>query len=640
MLGQIRLAGGEASLRELAAGLAREERQEIKKILRSLLREGLLRRRPRARYALAESGALVRGTLRRPLAQFGFVAAERLDEPEVRVHARHLLDAMDGDQVLVRVTSIDEQGRRDGRVVRILERRHQRLWGVYRAAGRQGWVLPYVERFPGEVEIPPGAHGDAADGMVVGVELRCFPSGRGGGAVGRVVEILGYPEDPGVDLEVVLRKYGLDAEFPPQVEQEARCVAREPETEEIERRVDYRAQQVVTIDGETAMDFDDAVSVEELPRGGARLFVHIADVSHFVRPEGALDAEALRRGTSVYFPGFAVPMLPRLLSDEWCSLKPGLDRLVFTCVIDFDSSGAALAAEFHPGVIRSAARMTYTAVKKILVERSAEERARYGEFVPLFERMERLCLCLLERRRARGSLDFDLPEAEIILDEAGRIRHILPSERNLAHRVIEEFMLAANEAVAGRLGKARIPALYRIHEKPDPRRIEELEDLLHGFGLSLGVDPGAVRPGDLQGVLALLAGRPEERFLSTAILRSLKLARYSHENAGHFGLASPIYTHFTSPIRRYPDLVVHRLLRRVLRRRALEEEEAQRLRESLPRIAEATSRLERQAAEAERELVQWKTLAYMNERLGEEFDGWVSGVMLYGIFVRLEDLFV
>ena len=642
VLRRLREAGGSATLREIVGDLDlnRSERQDLKRSLRELIRQRLLRRQPGARFELEEDGGLVVGRVRRSLARVGFVVSDSLDQSDVLVPVRYLLDAMDGDRVQVRVTHVDREGRREGRVLRILERRHRRLWGVFAAAGRGGRVTPYVERFPGDVEIPASAVGEAADGMVVGVELTRFPGGRDGNAAGRVVETLGYPDEPGVDLQTVLRKYGLDVPFPDAAEQESAAAAHEPAPGEVERRVDYRRQMLVTIDGETAMDFDDAVSVEEMPAGGLRLFVHIADVSHYVHEGGALDLEARRRGTSVYFPGFAVPMLPPLLSNEWCSLKPGVDRLVFTCVIDFDREGKPQKAEFHPGVIHSAARMTYTSVRKIVVDREPGERERYARLVPLFELMERLCKLLLERRRRAGSLDFDLPEVEIILDEAGRTHQILPSERNLAHRIIEEFMLAANEAVARRLEESRLPALYRIHEKPAPRRIRELDELLNGFGYSLGGQPEAIRPRDLQQVLDRLAGRPEEKFLSTSILRSLRLARYSDRNEGHFGLASPVYTHFTSPIRRYPDLVVHRLLRRALDGTPVTAGERKALRAALPGIADEASRLERQADEAERELVGWKTLAFMNERVGDEYDGWVAGVMPYGLFVRLDDLFV
>ncbi len=642
ILERLRAAGGSAALRDIVGDmdLDRPARQELKRLLREMVVQGMLRKLPRARYALVEGEGLVTGRVRRSLARVGFVVPDSLDAPDILVPVRHLLDAMDGDRVQARVTSVDSHGRREGKVVRILERRHRRLWGVFRGSKRGGRVTPYVERFPGEVEIPPGAVGEAEDGMVVGVELSRFPAGREVGASGRVVESLGYPEDPGVDQKTILRKYGLDLEFPEGAEREARDVARAPDAGDIGARVDYRVQPLVTIDGETAMDFDDAVSVEEQPGGGARLYVHIADVSHYVRPGGVLDAEARRRGTSVYFPGFAVPMLPRLLSNEWCSLMPEVERLVFTCAIDFDSAGKPVGSRFHRGIIRSAARMTYTSVRKILVDRDAPERARHARLVPLFERMERLCQRLLERRRSRGSLDFDLPEVEIVLDEAGRTHHILPSERNLAHRIIEEFMLAANEAVARRLQDSGLPGLYRIHERPAPQRIGDLEELLRGFGYGLGVDAEHIQPRDLQRVLDQLAGRPEERFLSTSILRSLRLARYSAQNVGHFGLASPVYTHFTSPIRRYPDLVVHRLLQRVLEGGSVPADERQALRDHLQVVADESSRLERQAAEAERELVEWKTLAYMNERVGDEYEGWVAGVMPYGLFVRLDDLFV
>jgi ribonuclease R len=584
--------------------------------------------------------------------------------------------AMHGDRVVVRIARIESDGRADGEIVKVLARAHPTVVGEFRI-GRHGFfVAPHDERIRQWIEIPegmefppPGATADrigveaprvdsVADlaGMIVNVELLDFetPSGR-------VVEILGRPGDFGVDVEVIIRKHYLPHRFPPEAIAQAKGVAASVGAGDLEGRRDFRALSTVTIDGETARDFDDAVWVDRLPNGNFALHVHIADVSHYVRPGTPIDLEARLRGTSVYFPDRAVPMLPAELSTGICSLNPGVDRLVLSALLEIDHAGAVVAQEFTPGVIRSAARLTYTAVHALL-EGGAPENDPYAEMLPHLQRMRELALILNRKRVRRGSIDFDLPEPLIEFDEWGAMTGIARAPRNIAHRIIEEFMLAANEAVAGHLENAAPASLFRIHEKPDPRRVAEFEELAVRFGYSLGIGAIPVRKygitdrhrdgskrrreiviedNDLaitsrhyQRLVSKIEGKPEERILSYLMLRSLKQARYSTENAGHFALAAPAYTHFTSPIRRYPDLVVHRLLCAVLAGRSTPAEA------ELRPIAEECSESERRAADAERELVEWKKVRFMAERVGDAFDAMVIGTSKYGLFVELAELFI
>ena len=484
---------------------------------------------------------------------------------------------------------------------------------------------------------------------------------KGEGSTGRVIEILGHPDDFGVDVEIVIRKHHLPHQFPPEVVEQAEAVPNAISGRELTGRRDFRSLEVVTIDGETARDFDDAVWVDRLANGRFALHVHIADVSHYVRPGTPIDAEARLRGTSVYFPDRAVPMLPFELSTNICSLNPQVDRLVLSALLEIDRQGEVVAQEFTPGVIRSVERMTYTNVH-LLLEGDAGLRDRYRPLVERFELMRELALILNRKRVRRGSIDFDLPEPLIEFDEWGAMTGVTRAPRNLAHRLIEEFMLAANEAVAAHLENAGGASIFRIHEKPDPRRVMEFEEVAAHFGCSLGV--GAIpvkkfgftdrhRDGtkrrremtvagtDLnissrhyQRLVAKIEGQPEERILSYLMLRSLKQARYSTDNAGHFALAAETYTHFTSPIRRYPDLVVHRLLRAVLESRATPADS------ELSPIAEECSQSERRAADAERELVEWKKVRFMAERVGQDFDGLVISTAKYGLFVELAELFI
>jgi len=629
-------------------------------------------------------------------------------------------DAMHGDRVLVRIQRVSGTGdtqRAEGRVIRVLGRAHPTVVGLFRYGARGNTVLPYDARMQHAIEIPPGMEltpglakklgfsgaderslrgrriprMEELDGAVVNVELVRYPKG-GAAPTGRVIEILGRPGELGVDTEIIIRKHHLPHVFPAEVMKEAEQRALPVSEAERAGREDFRHLPIVTIDGETARDFDDAVYVERRADGGWHLQVHIADVAHYVRTLTALDGEARLRGTSVYFPDRAVPMLPEALSNGMCSLKPREDRLVMSALMEFDAAGHMRGARMTPGIIKSAERMTYTNVNKVL-EGDAEATALYAALAHHFRDMKELALLLNARRNEHGSIDFDLPEPVIEFDEQQRMINITRSERNIAHRLIEEFMLAANRAVAGYLLKRGIPTLHRVHEKPDARKVLEFEELARAFGYSLGVEnlqqreiavrhgrvpspakagrpdsygkgrergmrvalPGAaedlrITPQHYQRLLAKIAGKPEERIISYLMLRSLKQARYVADSLGHFALGFDEYTHFTSPIRRYPDLIVHRTLKWALEH----PQEAAPATPHIPRgaevvvyshgqleeIAEETSEAERRANGAERELMDWKTAQFMEEHLGEEYDGLIISVQKYGCFVELFDVFV
>src|SRR5580658_10089785 len=583
--------------------------------------------------------------------------------------------AMHGDRILVRIARIEAGGRADGEIVKVLKRAHPTVVGEFRLHRRGQFVIPQDDRIQQWIEIPEGLEFPSAgpsvdrigvtppkaasveelDGMVVNVELLEYPE-KGAGPVGRVVEILGHPGDFGIDVEIVIRKHHLPHQFPPEVVEQAQSIPSAISAADLDGRQDFRNLDIVTIDGETARDFDDAVWVDRLANGNYALHVHIADVSHYVLPGSPIDVEAELRGTSVYFPDRAVPMLPFELSTNICSLVPHEDRLVLSALLEIDHQGELVAQEFTPGVIRSVARMTYTNVHKLL-EGDAALRDHYKSLTPRFELMQELALILNRKRVRRGSIDFDLPEPLIEFDEWGAMTGVTRAPRNIAHRLIEEFMLAANEAVAAHLEEHVETSIYRIHEKPDPKRVMEFEEVAAHFGYSLGVGPIPVKKFSMtnrhrdgtkkqrqivlpdeqvritsrmyQKLVAKIEGKPEERILSYLMLRSLKQARYSAENVGHFALAADSYTHFTSPIRRYPDLLVHRLLRGWVADQA-----------ELGALADDCSQSERRAADAERELVEWKKVKFMSERVGEDFDALIVSTAKYGLFVELTELFI
>jgi ribonuclease R len=712
---------------------------------------------------------------------YGFVVPDTplaATDLDIHIPANGMASALHGDRVEAQVLRSKADGRLEGRILRVTERAQKTVVGQFHCGPRYNYVLPYDHRIPFEIVVPrgqewpdeghgegheaegkehrksqgvlsrhrqfggesegkaaattPPARGQSArelDGLIVDVEITNFPR-PSEPPRGRVVEVLGRRDEFGVDVEIVIRKFHLPHRFPADVLVEASATPQYLSERERAGRRDFRGLPIVTIDGETAKDFDDAVYVERLPWGNYLLQVHIADVAHYVRPGSALDREARLRGTSVYFPDRAVPMLPLELSSGICSLNPRVDRLVMSAVMEIDAQGRIVEYELLPGIIRSAERMTYTAVRDILAGEPAA-CTRYGALVENFKLMEELALILNRQRDARGSIDFDLPEPLIEFDEHGRMVGITRSERNIAHRVIEEFMLAANETVASYLERQGVSSLYRIHEKPDPKKVLEFEEIAATFGYSLGVELPAARrlrvsrrderdryprfvetpgtselkigPFHYQKLTKRLEGKPEERILSYLMLRSLKQARYSEENLGHFALATPTYTHFTSPIRRYPDLIVHRILKAALEKEGgsarvkVEESAGRGGREPVPtpswqpsrsskapppvsrgmqgktRLADettllsrqtgrtrelflpggafihpqelralalATSEAERRAADAERELIEWKKASFMAQHVGDEFDGLIISLTKRGFFVELTDLFV
>ena len=737
------------SLEEIARSLhlRKSARRPLLKLLARLKKKGLVEELPGSRFRLVRGKstgqsnptaqpaqrsssqprpstphASVSGRLVLHPDGYGFVIPDKpmpqLDG-DVFIPRDAVEDAMHGDHVLAQLGRIAPgvAGQRaEGRIVRILDRAHPTVVGLFRYGPRGNVVLPYDNRIQHQIEIPPGSEltvglrkkldlpeSSAAsarprriprlpelDGAVVNVELLRFP--RGGAApTGRVIEIVGRPGDLGVDTEIIIRKHHLPHAFSDAVIAEAQHSARPVHESGLHGREDFRHLPIVTIDGETARDFDDAVFVERAPGGGWRLQVHIADVAHYVRTSTALDNEARLRGNSVYFIDRAVPMLPEVLSNGMCSLNPREDRLVMSALMDFDAAGRLHGSRFVAGVVRSAERMTYTNVNKVL-EGDAEMTARYAALAHHFRDMRELALLLNARRNEHGSIDFDLPEPVIEFDDEQRMTNITRSERNIAHRLIEEFMLAANRAVAGYLLRRGLRALHRVHEKPDARKVLEFEELARAFGYSLGVEnlqqreiavrhgrvpapakagrpdsyahgrerpmrvalPGSaelsITPQHYQRLLKKLVGKPEERIVSYLMLRSLKQARYAADSLGHFALGFDEYTHFTSPIRRYPDLIVHRALKWALAHPdasspgdphpAAHAEASLYSHHQLEEIAAETSETERRAASAERELRDWKTAQFMEEHLGDEYEGLIISVQKYGCFVELLDIFV
>jgi ribonuclease R len=633
-----------AGMRELLQILKvpREERASFKRHINSLVSSGDLIQIRGLRFGLPEKMDLYVGRLQTHAGGYGFVTPERPLESgggDIYISGQLLNEAMNGDRVVVRIERIKEGGRAEGRIIRILERANERLVGRYdRADDGMGYVAPFDRRVLMDIFIPPGQEGGASPGEMVIVELTRWPTATRG-AIGRVAEVLGDIDAPGVDTEIIIRKYGIPDAHSPEAIAEAVKLGGSVSERDIRGRTDFRATPTVTIDGEHARDFDDAITLEKLPNGHFWLGVHIADVSHYVREGSALDREAYDRGTSVYFPERAVHMFPSELATGLCSLNPKVDRLVQSCLMEVDRRGAVVRYEMHDGVINSDERMTYTAVNGILTDRDPDLMKRYEPLVPMFEQMKELFQILNDARRRRGSIDFDLNEAEVIMDEGGVVEAIIALQRNVAHRLIEEFMLLANETVASYLESQDAPSLYRIHETPDILKIAKFEEFISGFGYSLGAPVTALRPRHFQKLLEKIHGKPEEKPIAYLMLRSMQKARYAPENLGHFGLAATSYTHFTSPIRRYPDLVVHRSLR-MARHGAFTPETREEWTDELPETARHTSEMERRANDAERELVQWKKVKFMADKVGDEFEGYITGVASFGVFVELIEHFV
>src|SRR5437763_765131 len=508
-------------------------------------------------------------------------------------------------------------------IITLLRERGNRLLAIGEIHARlhDPDVVPFDSRIDTDALIEEGATMDARDGERVNVEIDLYPDRSRSFATGRIVETLGFIGEPGVDIEVVIRKFHIPHLFPDEVIAHAESIPTEVPAEESARRADYREHNIVTIDGETAKDFDDAVEVARLPNGNFLLGVHIADVAHYVTDNSALDREAFERGTSVYFPGRAVPMLPERLSNGICSLNPRVDRLVFSCEIEIDPRGRFVNHKIFKSVIRTKERMTYTNVHALLTEPTPELRERYDYLMPEFQRMLELYEVLRVRREQRGSIDFDLPEAEVMHGVSGDIEAIRATERNVAHRIIEEFMLAANEVVARELVFANQPGIYRVHQQPDPQKLQDLREILAEFKLTLRGDLEDIRPGELQRVLKSVTGTPEERFLTNIILRSMKRAFYAGESVGHFALAIEHYCHFTSPIRRYPDLIVHRRLAELIAGGPLIGDRRAKVEAIHPLYAAQSTERERAAEEASRGVLEWKKVIFMRGNVGEKFSG-------------------
>jgi ribonuclease R len=486
--------------------------------------------------------------------------------------------------------------------------------------------------------VPKGESRGAAPGEMVTARITRFPTATRS-ALGRIIAVLGRLDEPGVDVAVIISKYNLPDVHADAAVAEAKRLGTAVRDRDAAGRTDFRDWPTVTIDGEHARDFDDAITIDRLPNGNFWLGVHIADVGHYVAEGSELDTEAYERATSVYFPERAVHMFPAELSTGLCSLNPHVDRLVQSCLMEVDRrNGQVVRYETHDGIIHSDERMTYTAVNAILADRDPEMMERYRPLLPMFDRMHELFGILHARRRRRGSIDFDLKEAQILMDDEGMVEKIVAAERNVAHRLIEEFMLLANETVASHLEQRAIPTLYRIHEPPDPAKVEVFEEFISTLGYALSGRPDRLEPRDFQRLVENIHGKPEEKPIAFLLLRTMQKARYDAANVGHFGLAADAYTHFTSPIRRYPDLVVHRVLR--ASRAGLTDEEREELAGELPEIGRHTSERERRAAEAERELVQWKKVRFMADKVGDEFDGYVTGVSSFGLFIELVEHFV
>jgi ribonuclease R len=599
---------------------------------------GALIRHKNGRYSLPQQVNLVVGKISIHRDGYGFVGAPE-GRQDVFVPARYLREVMDGDTVAVRVERKGHGGKPEGRVVRIVERLHQQVIGRYEAGRGFGYVVPADPRVRHDVFISDPSAASARPGQMVVARIDNYPSGSRG-PEGTIIDILGDADDPAVEILTVAYKHNLPHRFSEEILAAAKQIPDHVGPDDLTGRVDLRGRSLVTIDGETAKDFDDAVAVQGETDGRTRLWVAIADVGYYVPEKSLIDREAYERSTSVYFPGQCIPMLPEALSNGICSLNPEVDRLAMTAEILFDQQGRRIESRFYPAVIRSRARLTYTEVHEMIELGNQEVIDRYAPIYPDLQIMKQLARQLMDMRRRRGSLDFDLPEAEVILGLRGKPENIVRAERTLAHRLIEEFMLAANEAVATFLHERQAPLLYRIHEPPDMEKLKDFQAFaaLFNYGLELGET--GVKPRDLQQLLDKAVGRPEEKLLNNVLLRSLKQARYSPDNAGHFGLAAKLYCHFTSPIRRYPDLVVHRILREVLAHGQLSEPRKESLDRRLPIAGEHTSMRERRAMEAEREIVDLKKCQFMATRIDEEFDALVSGVQPFGFFVELNDVFI
>ena len=617
-------------LKEIAMLLQipREQRNEFKEVLEALDADGKIYISKKGKYVKGQPQYL-KGIFQANLRGFGFVLRE--DEEDVFIPEENINGAFQGDEVEFLITKSPEGRRKEGKIVRVVSHGTTKVIGLYEKSKSFGFVRPDNQRFLKDIYIPAGREKGAMTGHKVVVELTSY-GGENMKPEGKVVEIIGHINDPGTDIMSIVKGYDMPVEFPEKVLNQAERVGKDVSEADMAGRMDLRDWQMVTIDGEDAKDLDDAVSLTEVENGW-KLGVHIADVTNYVQEKSALDREALKRGTSVYLADRVIPMLPHKLSNGICSLNAGENRLALSCIMTVDKKGEIVDHVIAETVIRVDQRMSYTSVAKILEAQDEKERQKYEKLVPMFEQMAEVSGLLRERRKKRGAIDFDFPETKMILDEQGRPVELKPCERNVATKMIEDFMLAANETVAEEYFWREIPFLYRTHEAPEEDKVKKLSTFINNFGYHIHMG-NEIRPKEIQKLLEKVEGTPQEALISRLALRSMKQARYTPENAGHFGLAAQYYTHFTSPIRRYPDLQIHRIIKENLRGR-LSDDRMAHYEKILPEVATQSSEMERRAEEAERETVKLKKVEYMQDRIGEEFEGVISGITKWGAYVEL-----
>jgi len=608
--------------------------REVVKALVTLEDEGFIVRSRNNKYSLPEQSNLVRGKLTGHARGFAFVIPEEAGAEDVFISPSDLNGALHGDVVLARITKEKSDARREGTIVKILERGQTKMVGTFQAQKNFGFVIPDDKRFGSDIFITRSNSQGAVEGHKVVVELTQFPE-NGKNAEGIIVQILGHKNDPGVDILSVIHKFGLPQEFPKEAMDQANAVPEDIDEADIGTRRDLRDQQIVTIDGADAKDLDDAVTVTKLENGHYKLGVHIADVSYYVTENSAIDQEAYDRGTSIYLVDRVIPMIPHRLSNGICSLNPQVNRFTLSCEMEIDQKGDVVKHEIFESIIKTTERMTYSDVNKILDEADVELRERYEPLVPMFEEMAHLASILRKRRMNRGAIDFDFKEAKVLVDAEGHPEDIVLRERSTAEKLIEEFMLVANETVAEHFHWLNVPFMYRVHEDPKEEKLQRFFEFISTFGYTVKGAANDIHPRALQQVLEMVHGQPEETVISTVMLRSMKQAKYEADNLGHFGLAAEFYTHFTSPIRRYPDLIVHRLIRTYLIQGKMNDDTKREWDDKLPAIAEHASNMERRSVEAERETDDLKKAEFMLDKIGEEYDGIISSVTNFGMFIEL-----